>query len=123
LGEPRSKQVFKETIVKRFLKLAGVMSFAFVNIAVAQSTTTKMPSQPPGPCQKIADACRSAGFIKGDWKKGDGLWRDCVDPIMQGQTTVPGATKPLPTVDASLISACKAKHPKYGSGKTGSKSQ
>ena len=104
----------------RFLKLASVMSFAFVNIAVAQSPT-KMPNQPPGPCQKIADACRGAGFIKGDWKKGDGLWRDCVDPIMQGQAAAPGATKPLPAVDPGLISACKAKHPKYGAGKVGSK--
>jgi hypothetical protein len=74
----------------------------------------------PGPCKQIAQACQNAGFIKGDWKKGDGLWRDCVDPIMQGQTNVPGASKPLPTVDASLVAACKAKNPKFGSGKVGS---
>jgi hypothetical protein len=74
----------------------------------------------PGPCKQIAKACMDAGFKKGDWKKGDGLWRDCVDPIMQGQTTVPGATKTLPTVDASVVSACKAKHPKFGGGKVGS---
>src|SRR5438128_724492 len=74
----------------------------------------------PGPCNQIADACRKAGFVKGDWKKGDGLWRDCVDPIMQGKSTVPGATKPLPSVDAGLISQCKAKHPKFGGGKVGS---
>jgi hypothetical protein len=106
-------------IVKHFLTFASAMSIAFANIAFAQSTT-KMPNQPPGPCQKVADACRSAGFIKGDWKKGDGLWRDCVDPIMQGKTTVPGGTKPLPAVDSGLVSACRAKHPKYGSGKVGS---
>jgi hypothetical protein len=75
---------------------------------------------PPGPCQQVADACKSAGFIPGDWKKGDGLWADCVDPIMQGKTSVPGATKPLPTVDPNLVTQCKAKHPKYGSGKVGS---
>lgn len=75
---------------------------------------------PPGPCKQIADQCKAAGFIPGDWKKGDGLWRDCVDPIMQGQTSVPGATKPLPTVDPNLVTQCKQKHPKYGSGKVGS---
>lgn len=74
-----------------------------------------------GPCQKVVEACKSAGFIKGDWKKGDGLWRDCVNPIMQGQSNVPGATKPLPQVDPNLVAACKAKHPKLGSGKVGSK--
>jgi hypothetical protein len=114
----RAQSIFKEEIVRSFLTVVSVASIAFVNVAFAQSTTK--PSQPPGPCQKVADACKSAGFVKGDWKKGDGLWRDCVDPIMQGQTTVPGGTKPLPAVDAGLVSACKAKHPKYGGGKVGS---
>jgi hypothetical protein len=75
---------------------------------------------PPGPCKQIAKACKDAGFIQGDWKKGDGLWRDCVDPLIQGVSTVPGGTKPLPTVDAKLISDCKAKRPKFGEGKVGS---
>jgi hypothetical protein len=75
---------------------------------------------PPGPCMQIAQACEAAGFIKGDWKKGDGLWRDCVDPIVQGQTSVPGGTKPLPSVAASTVAACKAKNPKFGEGKVGS---
>jgi hypothetical protein len=106
--------------VRHHLKFASVISIAFVGAALAQAPATKAPNQPPGPCKEIANACRSAGFIKGDWKKGDGLWRDCVDPIIQGQASAPGATKPLPRVDASLVSACKAKHPKYGSGKVGS---
>ncbi len=74
----------------------------------------------PGPCKAVEQACRNAGFIQGDWKKGDGLWRDCVDPIMQGTTNVPGATKPLPSVDAKAIADCKAQHPKFGGGKVGS---
>jgi hypothetical protein len=74
----------------------------------------------PNECKKIAEACRNAGFIQGDWKKGDGLWRDCVNPIVQGQTNVPGATKPLPSVDGKLVADCKAKHPKFGGGKVGS---
>jgi hypothetical protein len=75
---------------------------------------------PPNECKEIAEACRQAGFIKGDWKKGDGLWRDCVNPIVQGKTSVPGATKPLPVVDGKLVADCKAKHPKFGGGKVGS---
>lgn len=97
------------------------VAFAAFGFSLSSFAADQGASQhPPGPCKQIAQACEKAGFIKGDWKKGDGLWRDCVDPIMQGQTNVPGATKPLPTVDASLVSACKAKHPKYGSGKVGS---
>src|SRR5262245_50282921 len=67
----------------------------------------------PNECRQIADACRKAGFIQGDWKKGDGLWRDCVNPLVQGKTSVPGATKPLPSVDGKLVADCKAKHPKF----------
>jgi len=78
--------------------------------------------QPAGPCKKIAAACEQAGFIKGDWKKGDGLWRDCVNPIVQGISSVPGATKTLPAVDPKDVAACKAKHPKFGSGAVGSES-
>jgi hypothetical protein len=100
------------------LKIASVVTIAFTTTALAQSAKT--PNEPPGPCKEIANACRNAGFIKGDWKKGDGLWRDCVDPIMQGKSSAPGGTKPLPAVDTNLVSACKAKHPKYGSGKVGS---
>ena len=76
--------------------------------------------EPSGPCKQIADACTAAGFVKGDWKKGDGLYRDCVAPIVQGAKTVPKATKPLPIIDAATISACKAKNPKFGTGKVGS---
>lgn len=71
----------------------------------------------PGPCKQIAEACKNAGFKPGDWKKGDGLWKDCVDPIVQGTPQPSGASKPLPTVDPNLVSACKAKHPKFGQGK------
>ena len=105
--------------MQHFARFAGAISIAVAGTAFAQAPA-KMPNQPPGPCKEIADACRGAGFIKGDWKKGDGLWRDCVDPIMQGKSSAPGGTKPLPQVNASLVSACKAKHPKYGSGKVGS---
>jgi hypothetical protein len=102
-------------ICQRIVILAAVSLFAVP--ALAQS---KKGEHATGPCKTVEQACKNAGFIQGDWKKGDGLWRDCVDPIMQGQTNVPGATKPLPTVDAKAVAACKAEHPKFGGGKVGS---
>ncbi|MEO5968571.1 MAG: hypothetical protein ABIQ95_01485 [Bdellovibrionia bacterium] len=74
-----------------------------------------------GPCKEIREACTKAGFKKGDWKNGDGLFRDCINPIMQGVTTVPSGKLPLPSVDAAIVAACKAKKPKFGEGKVGSK--
>jgi len=88
--------------------------------ALALAQSKKSDHGAPNECQEIAEACKKAGFIKGDWKKGDGLWRDCVNPIVQGKANVPGATKPLPSVDARLVADCKAKHPKFGGGKVGS---
>jgi hypothetical protein len=74
-----------------------------------------------GPCQQIRKACEDAGFVKGEAKKGYGLWVDCIDPIMQGNASVPGATKALPTVDPNVVAACRAKNPKFGSGKVATK--
>ena len=93
---------------------------SLVLVALSAPALADDAGKPHHACKQVADACRKAGFIKGDWKKGDGLWRDCVDPLMQGVTTVPGGTKPLPTVDAGLIAECKAHHPKFGGGKVGS---
>lgn len=55
------------------------------------------------PCHKIKAACEAAGFIKGHHKEKKGLYKDCMQPIMQGQT-VAGVT-----VAPADLEACKAK--------------
>ena len=69
------------------------------------------------PCQQIEKACKSAGFVYGDSKQGKGIMRDCVNPIMQSKPA-PGST-PLPVVDPTLVSACKAKNSAFGAGEVG----
>jgi hypothetical protein len=71
----------------------------------------------PDPCQQIVQQCQSAGFVKGDWKTGKGLWKDCINPIVSGAPPL-AAKKPLPAVNPSVLSACKAKHPNFGKGKS-----
>jgi len=66
------------------------------------------------PCENIIEICKAAGFIQGNAKKGDGLWKDCVVPVIQGKRSPPQATKPLPIVDSATIAACKAKKPNFG---------
>jgi hypothetical protein len=107
----------KEIGMKSSLLVFFVLNLALGSVAFAHENSGKAP----GSCKKIEQACENAGFKKGYWKNGAGLWRDCVDPLVQGVTNVPGATKPLPAVDASLVAACKAKHPRFGEGKVGSK--
>jgi hypothetical protein len=69
-------------------------------------------------CAQIYQACQNAGFIVGEAKEGKGLWMDCVDPIMQG---IPPkkSVLPLPSVSPQVVASCKAKHPRFGSGKIG----
>jgi hypothetical protein len=93
----------KSLLIALFTSLIAAAAFAGAN---------------PGPCEQIKQACTNAGFIKGEAKEGKGLWRDCIDPIVQG-TTAKKSVLALPTVDPSVVSACKAKHPKFGEGKVG----
>jgi hypothetical protein len=75
------------------------------------------PEKGSGPCAQIAAACKQAGFIEGDYKTGNGLHVDCIDPIMRG-TPPPHKTKlTLPQVSPELVAACKAKHPDFGEPK------
>ena len=71
----------------------------------------------PGPCEQIVQACKSAGFIEGDFKTGNGLWVDCIDPIMRGTGQPSKAKIPLPQVSPEQVAACKAKRPNFGEPK------
>ncbi len=90
-------------ILITILMFAGTSTFAS-NVARAEKGE--------GPCRKIVDACTAAGFVKGGHKpkKGEnkGLWKDCVNQIVSGQS-VPGVT-----VDPSEIEACKVKRASKG---------
>ncbi len=69
-----------------------------------------------GPCRQVKEACEKAGFVQGKAKTGKGLWKDCVSPIMAGSAAPANTTLPLPTVDPTVVAACKAKNPNYGNG-------
>jgi hypothetical protein len=73
----------------------------------AQSTGTA-PAGKTHPCQQVKSACESAGFVKGDHKDKKGLYKDCMQPLMAGQS-VAGVS-----VGADVISACKAKKAEHG---------
>ncbi|QDK37767.1 hypothetical protein [Bdellovibrio sp. NC01] len=55
------------------------------------------------PCQEIKKACESAGFVKGEHKEKKGLYKDCVQPVLAGQS-VAGVT-----VGSDVVAACNAK--------------
>lgn len=79
-------------------------------------SNSTVPSSDMGnhPCHGLKKACEDAGFIKGGYKQGKGLYKDCLKPIMQGQT-VKGVT-----VNPNDLAACQAKHQQKMQMKKGS---
>jgi N-acetylglucosamine-6-sulfatase len=69
-----------------------------------------------GNCQKIKAACEAAGFVKGGGQKGNGLKKDCIDPLMAGNGPRKKTTIPLPQIDAQTIAACQTEAPNFGGG-------
>lgn len=106
-------QAMQNLLISRAALFSLVFGFA-LPIAAAQGA-----EKAPGPCEQIVEACKSAGFVKGDARQGYGLWRDCIDPIMRGTPQPPNADKRLPPVSPELIAACKQKHPDFGEHKQG----
>jgi len=79
------------------------------SIALADTATTPpAPMKGNGPCKQIIQACQQAGFEKGEHKTdGKGVYKDCLTPILAGQT-VAGVT-----IDPSVVTSCqemRAKH-------------
>jgi hypothetical protein len=83
-------------------------------VGLALSLAAHTAEQPLRPCDQIIHTCKQAGFVEGDYKKGYGLWIDCIDPIMRGTKQPAIAIKPLPEVSSELIEACRQKDPKFG---------
>ena len=97
----------------KYLKPLAIGSFFMIVVGLgAISASRGSPGQ--GPCEQIVAACRDAGFIQGGGQGHNGLWADCIVPIMQGAGQSHKTGQPLPEVDPKLVTACKAKNPNFG---------
>lgn len=59
-------------------------------------------------CQRIVSECRRLGFIQGQWRKDNGLWKDCFDPVVRGGTATRDGRPIQVPVDPSDVQACRA---------------
>ncbi len=55
------------------------------------------------PCEPIATACKQAGYVRGDYKAGNGLIENCVIPIVNKEKT-----KVNVTFTDTVLEDCKA---------------
>ena len=60
-------------------------------------------------CQRILSECKKLGFIQGQYKKDNGLWKDCFDPVVKGGGSPTRDGKPISVpVSPSDVQACRA---------------
>lgn len=85
--------------MKQNILTALVLSVLLSSVAFAED---EAKTKEEGPCKKVMDACKSADFAKGDHKMKKGLFKDCMQPVLAGQS-VAGVT-----VEADVVAACKA---------------
>jgi hypothetical protein len=114
-------------ITNRILVSGAVLSSLLIGVdAAAQTmshpTTSAVPQTQPSrgtqnhsvaesnpACQKIISECKNLGFIQGQYKKDNGLWKDCFDPVVHGGGTPTRDGKPINVpVSSSEVQACRA---------------
>ena len=78
-------------------------------------------AQGQDPCEQIKSACINAGFVPGGGGSGNGLWRDCVNPILHGRAWSRKSSTPVPQVDPQIVAACQAQDPGFGHSKRASR--
>jgi len=59
-------------------------------------------------CQRIINECKKLGFITGEWKQDNGLWKDCFDPVVKGKGSATRDGKPISVpVSPGDVQACR----------------
>lgn len=59
-------------------------------------------------CQRIIGECKKLGFIQGQYKKDNGLWKDCFDPVVKGGGSPTRDGKPISVpVSPADVQACR----------------
>lgn len=107
------------------LTTAALLAFAATGAYAQTSVPVPTPSQPSGKsgghhghalennpsCENIITACKNAGFIVGQWKKDNGEYKDCVDPILGGKPVTQDGKQINVSVNQNDVKNCrKARH-------------
>jgi hypothetical protein len=75
---------------------------------LAHAVPAAAQNAPAGPCERITNACKNAGFIYNSKVPGTGLVIDCIRPIAQNKPQPANAKIPLPTINPQVVDACLA---------------
>jgi endosialidase-like protein len=96
-------------------RMPAMHSFVVALFGLAALVTQSLPAAAQnGPCQRITNACKSAGFIYNSNVPGTGLVIDCIQPIAQNKPQPANAKIPLPKINPQVLDACLAANPSFG---------
>jgi hypothetical protein len=92
--------------------LAAIVVFGTLAAAQTKSATAKKPenrgyAQDNAACQKIVAECKRMGYVVGGYKQDNGLWADCFDPVVNGQTPSRQGRPMKVAVSPSEIQECR----------------
>jgi hypothetical protein len=90
---------------------AAILGTFIVGLGAAVSVQAALRQRA---CAAIRAACEQAGFVQGGARTGDGLFVDCIAPIIRQTPQPPRASRPLPKIDLQLVADCKAQNPNLG---------
>lgn len=102
-------------MMKELIHMKKQISVSILPALVASFFSVTVFATESMPCKEIRSACVAGGFAKGEHKSGKGLYKDCLQKILAGES-VPGVT-----VSPDQVSACKAKKEKRGGEKSAKK--
>jgi hypothetical protein len=94
--------------------VAAVVLFGTIAVAQtapspnAKAADNRAYVQDNASCQKIVSECKSLGYVVGAYKQDNGLWRDCFDPILHGQTPTRKGKPMKVAVSPSEVQECRA---------------
>lgn len=87
--------------------LSAALFLTFAHTSVAKEAK-KDPALSIPECKIIEDACKATGFIIGEWEQDNGLWKQCAQPIAQGQDVVRSKEDKELKSTPELVAAAKA---------------
>ena len=82
------------------IQLESVMS-------AAASAANTNPTPAPTYCSNIEQACTTAGFRKFGHKADNGLWKMCMEPILNGKTVDKVTVDPVDVKGCQQLRASK----------------
>lgn len=92
-----TRAVLKRTIFK------GVLITALTILTPNSFALEEAEHSEGGPCMRLMEACKSAGYIKSTLSEKKSLSKDCLQPLLNGKK-IEGVV-----IEQKILDACKAK--------------